>query len=358
MEKLLKYNNLLKKDNFLKGEYIEGIEPVLTVTADDGAVVTATNGSITLTNTTVSGQCSFSLSNSGIWSISATLNGQSAGTKTINVEDTKEVSLLIISSILNDNTWDTISQVSSLNQAANYWSIGDCKEITLNGTVGHCTFSNYTTYAFIIGINHNSSLEGNNRIHFQIGKTSLTNGTDITFIDEYYGTNGDEILSSSYFTMNTSRTNANGWVSSQMRVNICGVNLTNYTNTFIGIIPSELKNVLKPVTKYTDNTGNHSTTAENVTATTDYIFLLSEYEVMGSISYANSNESDKQQQYAYYVNNSKIKYSHSNTSVADIWWLRSPNSNATTTFVSTSSNGAPIYWYATRSLGFSPCFCV
>ena len=197
-----------------------------------------------------------------------------------------------------------------------------------------------------------------NRIHFQIGKTSLTNGTDITLTDEYYGTSGDEILLSNYFTMNASRTNTNGWISSQMRVNICGINLTNYTNTFIGVIPSELKNVLKSVTKYTDNVGNSSSAEENVTATIDYIFLLSEYEVMGSITYANSNEANKQQQYTYYSNNSKIKYSYLNTNTANIWWLRSPKSNAATTFITITSAGTLSYFYATRSLGFSPCFCV
>ena len=40
-----------------------------------------------------------------------------------------------------------------------------------------------------------------------------------------------------------------------------------------------------------DNTANGGgSTASYVTATTDYFFLLSEFEVFGSISYGNTNE--------------------------------------------------------------------
>ena len=50
---------------------------------------------------------------------------------------------------LNDNSWDVISKVSESGQAANYWSVGDRKEITLNGTVGTLSLSNTTLYVYI-----------------------------------------------------------------------------------------------------------------------------------------------------------------------------------------------------------------
>ena len=46
--------------------------------------------------------------------------------------------------VLNNNEWDVISDVASLSKGANYWAVGDCKEITLDGTVGALTLSNYT----------------------------------------------------------------------------------------------------------------------------------------------------------------------------------------------------------------------
>ena len=144
-----------------------------------------------------------------------------------------------------------------------------------------------------------------------------------------------------------------------MRKNICGTSLFSYPERIIAVIPAALRAVLKSVTKYTDNTGGGSTEASAVTATTDYFFLLSEYEVFGSISYANSNESSKQAQYAYYsAGNSKIKYKHNGTSTAARWWLRSPRADSSSNFVCVNANGTVISTNAYNSLGFAPGFCV
>ena len=119
---------------------------------------------------------------------------------------------------LDNYTWDEISQISSANLGESYFSVGDRKQITLNGTIGQLTLSNYSTYAFIIGFNHNSSREGSGRIHFQLAKTALSGGTDICFADGQYLKTG----SSAAFRMNTSSTNSGGWEDSYMRNNICG----------------------------------------------------------------------------------------------------------------------------------------
>ena len=258
--------------------------------------------------------------------------------------------------ILDETDWATIREVSDAGQGANYWSIGDRKAVTLNGTVGKLSLSNVTTYAFIIGFNHNASIEGANRIHFQLAKTALSGGTDVCFCDSSYNSN---VSTTGYFSMNSSRTNSGGWASSQMRTNICGTSLSSYSGTIIAVIPAALRAVLKSVTKYTDNTGGGSTAASAVTATTDYFFLLSEYEVFGSISYANSNESSKQAQYAYYsAGNSKIKYKHGDTTTAAFWWLRSPISGNSYRFVLVSTGGTGGSSAASKSLGFAPGFCV
>ena len=259
------------------------------------------------------------------------------------------------SPILNENEWDVISAVSTAGEGENYWSVGDCKEIILDGTVGHLTLSNFTTCAFIIGFNHNSSVEGSGRIHFQLGKTALSGGTDIALCDSKVGTS---VSSTGYFSMNSSRTNSGGWASSQMRTNICGTSLSSYSGTIIAVIPAALRAVLKSVTKYTDNTGN-STEGSAITATTDYFFLLSEYEVFGSITYGNTKESSKQAQYAYYsAGNSKIKYNHSATSTAVLWWLRSPRASNSNGFVRVYTDGTVGSAAAYVSNGFAPGFCV
>ena len=49
-----------------------------------------------------------------------------------------------VSPILDENDWTTIREVSDAGQGSNYWSVGDRKEVTLNGTVGHLSLSALT----------------------------------------------------------------------------------------------------------------------------------------------------------------------------------------------------------------------
>ena len=255
---------------------------------------------------------------------------------------------------LNDYTWDEISQISSANLGESYFSVGDRKQITLNGTIGQLTFSNYSTYAFIIGFNHNSSREGSGRIHFQLAKTALSGGTDVCLIDGQYLNTG----SSAAFRMNTSNTNSGGWEDSYMRNNICGTSKSTTSGRIMGAIPAELRNALKSVTKYTNNNGSSSASSA-VTATTDYFFLLSEYEVFGNITFSNTYEANYQQQYAYYsAGNSKVKYRHNSTGSAALWWLRSPCAGASANFVRVRPDGTVTNSSANVSLGFAPGFCV
>lgn len=339
-----------------------GIAPQLVVTVSAGATVTATNGSKTISGTADStGVCTLTVPETGTWSVSATLGGQTSDTKAVSITGSYAVALLFVSSTLNNNDWSAIKSVSDAGQGANYWSIGDRKAVTLNGTVGQLSLSNYTTYAFIIGFNHNASVEGTNRIHFQLAKTALSGGKDVCFCDNQYGPDsGWSSPGAGYFVMNASNTNSGGWKSSQMRTNICGTSLSSYSGTIIAVIPAALRAVLKSVTKYTDNTANSGgSTASYVTATTDYFFLLSEFEVFGSISYGNANEKNKQAQYAYYsAGNSKIKYKHNGTSTDAYWWLRSPYASNSGIFVGVGAGGTVGNGYASFSLGFAPGFCV
>lgn len=339
-----------------------GIAPQLVVTVSAGATVTATNGSKTISGTADStGVCTLTVPETGTWSVSATLGGQTSNTKTVSITDSYAVALSFVSSTLNNNEWNVIKSVSDAGQGANYWSIGDRKAVTLNGTVGNLSLSNYMTYAFIIGFNHNASVEGTNRIHFQLAKTELSDGTDVCFCDNQYGPdNGYPSPGAGYFVMNASSTNSGGWKSSQMRTNICGTSLSSYSGTIISVIPAALRAVLKPVTKYTDNTANGGgSTASYVTATTEYFFLLSEFEVFGSITYGNTSEKNKQAQYAYYsAGNSKIKYKHNGTSTIAEWWLRSPHASRPGLFVIVSAGGTINQTSAWASLGFAPGFCV
>ena len=331
----------------------------ITVNVDSGASVTLKKGGTTIATKTSNGTAVFTVTETGAYTVTATKNGQATSGSVNVVSGTTSYSLTLsfVSSTLNNNEWSVIKSVSDAGQGANYWSIGDRKAVTLNGTVGKLSLSNVTTYAFIIGFNHNASVEGSNRIHFQLAKTALSGGTDVCLCDSSYNST---VSTTGYFSMNSSRTNSGGWASSQMRTNICGTSLSSYSGTIIAVIPAALRAVLKSVTKYTDNTANGGgSTASYVTATTDYFFLLSEFEVFGSISYGNTNEKNKQAQYAYYsAGNSKIKYKHDGTSTAAFWWLRSPGASDSGRFVVVDADGTVYRSNARYSLGFAPGFCV
>ena len=333
----------------------------ITVNVDSGASVTLEKGGTTIATKTSNGTAVFTVTETGEYTVTATKNGQttSGSVNVVSSTTSYALTLFFASSTLNNNEWSVIKSVSDAGQGENYWSIGDRKEVTLNGTVGHLTLSNYKTYAFIIGFNHNQELEGTNRIHFQLAKTALSGGTDVCFCDNKYGPDSNwENPGAGYFVMNESNTNSGGWKSSQMRTKICGTSLSSYSGTIIAVIPEALRAVLKSVTKYTDNVGK-SSDASAVTATTDYFFLLAEFEVFGSTSYVNMNEKNKQAQYAYYsAGNSKKKYKHNGTRTAAFWWSRSPSRSNSTDFMHIVTDGRVSIGDARYSLGFAPGFCV
>lgn len=265
---------------------------------------------------------------------------------------TQSITVTAISSTLNSNSWATIKAVSDAGKGDNYWDVGDTKIITINGTVQGFTFSNLYISVFILGFNHNSSWDGSNRIHFQIGKIS---NKLVGLCDSNYGS-----YVSSGFCMNTSRTNSGGWSNSHMRKTVLGNSGTPSSppaNSLLAALPADLRAVMKSVYKYTDNTGGGSDTASYVTATTDYLFLLAEFEYHGKRTYANSAEQNYQKQYDYYkAGNSKVHYRHDNTGSAVYAWTRSARSSASGHFCLVSTDGTPTGTGADASRALAPGF--
>ena len=279
-----------------------------------------------------------------------------AGNNTITVSyseggvtktDTQAITVTTISNTLNSNSWATIKAVSDAGQGDNYWDVGDTKQITINGKVGNTNISNLAINVFIIGFNHNASREGSNRIHFKIGKIG---NTQVGLCDSEYG---NYTSTSGAFTMNTSNTNSGGWANSHMRKTVLGSDASPTSpraNTLLAALPADLRAVMKPITKYSDNTGGGNNTASYVTSTTDYLPLLSEFEYHGTRTYANSAEQNFQQQYAYYqAGNSKVHYKHNATGTAAAAWCRSVNAAGTTTFCLVGTDGNAHYTNAYSS---------
>lgn len=296
----------------------------VTVTRSGTGAVSATSSNTAVATVSVSGE-TITVTAKANGSATITVNVAADGNYNAPASKTFAVSVTLVSKTLNDNSWATIKSVSDAGQGANYWAVGDTKRITLNGKVGAYTFSNFNIDVFILGFNHNSSKEGSNRIHFQIGKVS---GKAVALCDSQYNGSG----SSAMFHMNSSDSNSGGWNGSYMRKTLLGNSNTpasTLENSLMAALPSDLLAVMKTVTKYTDNTGGGSNSSGNVTATADYLFLLAEFEVFGTRYWANQYEQNSQKQYDYYkAGNSRVAYNHSAVSTAVWWWLRSATPTA------------------------------
>lgn len=326
----------------------------ITVTRPGSGTVTASSDNTNIATVSVSGT-----------TITVTAKATGSATITVSVgadtnytapsSKTFTVAVTLVSKTLSSNSWAVIKAVSDAGQGANYWSVGDTKRITLNGKVGAYTFSNFNVDVFILGFNHNSSKEGSNRIHFQIGKVS---GKAVALCDSQYNGSG----SSAMFHMNSSDSNSGGWNGSYMRKTLLGNSNTpasTLENSLMAALPSDLLAVMKTVTKYTDNTGDGSNSSGNVTSTTDYLFLLAEFEVFGTRYYANQYEQNSQKQYEYYkAGNSRVAYNHSAVSTAVWWWLRSAYYYDSNIFCGVYTDGSYDYGSAYYSAGLRPGFAV
>ena len=269
---------------------------------------------------------------------------------------------------LNGTTYAVATQYSSIDLSSEaglllqrtragthtqYYNVGDYFEIKLNGKLSDgLTMNNETYRAVIVGFDHNKDLETGGQYSTTLALCQDTSGTQIAFVDSKVIT---DVSSGSYFAHHLkSETNAGGWSASNIRNSI----MPNFFNA----LPTAWQNVIGTVTKYTDNVANGSTSEANVTATSEKLFLPSEYEISTFKDYSNSGESSKQQRYSYFNNwrtDSTLfaRKRHNNVKTNVSWWTRSPYPSKTNQWASIVTN----YLQNTngyRSLGIVPFFNV
>lgn len=263
-------------------------------------------------------------------------------------------------SILDSCSWNFIRWASDEGIADLIWSVGDRKSVSI-GAFGN-RGSQYqinpgVCYCYILEFDHNASVEGTNRIHFEFGFNTVSEGTHIAFTGGDYSLSYPDTSTVYLPRMNLTNSNSGGWKSSTMRTGT----LNGTTRSFASAAPNDLKNVIKPTTKYTDNVGNGSgSVASNVSSTVDSFFILNVVEVYGTTHYINRYEANYTKQYQYYKNgNSMVHYRSDKTTEAAYTWTRSPIRDSATDFV--CKGGAEGYYgfmdaYTCR--GIAPAFCV
>lgn len=209
-----------------------------------------------------------------------------------------------------DNTWAQIIAACQRGTVLETWAVGNQKTMTIGGT----------DYTFdIIGKYHDDYADGS-------GKAPLT-----LQMHDCYGTT---------YAMNSSNTNAGGWASCAMR--------NTHLPAILALMPTEVQNSIREVNKLT-SAGNESTT---INTTADKLFLLSEIEIFGSVSYSKSGEGT---QYDYYkAGNSKVKNRNGG---AAYWNERSPLKDGSTQFCMVSNTGTADYGGASSAAGVAFGFC-
>ena len=359
-----------------------GPELQIIVNVTSGATVTATKGSLSVSGTSVNGTCTLVVPEAGTWSVKATLNGQISGTKSVSFVDIYDVELTFFSATITvtvdsgasvtlkkdgatidtktstgtvvftvyetgsyiveatkngqttsgsvnvvsgttsyavtlnflkdkfaDNDWTSIIAACHSGSVPSTWVVGNSKTMTINGE----------SYQIdIIGKNHDTYTAG--------GKAPLT-----FQMHDCYGETKN---------MNSSNTNRGGWTSCAMR--------STHLPAILALMPTEVQNGIREVNKLT-SAGNKSST---INTTADKLFLLSEIEIFGSVSYSKSGEGT---QYDYYkAGNSKVK--NRNGSAA-AWWERSPRGSNTAYFCLVNNNGDAYDRDASSALGVAFGFC-
>ena len=212
--------------------------------------------------------------------------------------------------VFANNTWEQIIAACHNNDVPETWKVADQKSMTIGGV----------DYLIdIIGKNHDDYSDGS-------GKAPLT-----FQLHDCYGKQ----------RMNNSNTNIGGWTSCAMR--------NTHLPAILSLMPTEVQNGIREVNKLT-SAGSQSAT---INTTADKLFLLSEIEIFGSVSYSKSGEGT---QYDYYkAGNSRVKKFNGS---AISWWERSPHGSTSTPFCCVYINGGTAtYGYASNALGVAFCFC-
>jgi len=323
--------------------------------------------------------------------------GNGTATITVNVAENSNylsgsaslsVSVSLVSTTLNSNSWSTISQIAQAGTASNYWSVGDCKEITLNGKIGDIlTLSNTKLCVFILDFNHLMNGTAENNIIFGGFKTTLMNGIDVALCDSNVisfnnRTDGTLMLNINH----SSNSNYGGWKGCDFRYDILGATsrppseynvkktsscigydatadtLTNpKADTLLAALPSDLRSNMRLWKRWVDAVGGTTEADANIQVTHDAITLLAEPEIFPTKKSANQYEYNYNAQMMYYANsNSRIKKSHSDTSTAVNWWESSVKIGqagyGNTDFCNIAYGGQNNYFGVCYAAGLAPAF--
>ena len=283
----------------------------ITVTVDSGASVSLQKDGTTIQTKTSTGTVVFTVTETGTYTIVATKNGQTTSGSVNVVSGTTSYALALsfLKDNFADNDWSAIIAACDSGSVPSTWVVGNSKTMTINDV---------SYQVDIIGKNHDTYAAG--------GTAPLT----FQLHDCYADTKA----------MNSSNTNSGGWTSCAMR--------QTHLPAILALMPTEVQNGIREVNKLT-SAGRKSST---INTTADKLFLLSEIEIFGSVTYSKSGEGT---QYDYYkAGNSKVKNWRGSPAA---WWERSPGARSSNLFCLVTGNGIANIDNANNADGVAFGFC-
>lgn len=278
------------------GKIIEGGEAEVTIVPNEGYVLPSSISVVGASNEYDDSTGVVSLSNP-------------TGDVTVSAECPVDVD-----PVLANNSWETIRAVCEAGDAANYWAVGDTKNVTGG--------DNSVRPVAIVDM---SGLYGKHVV-FQFMKLT----------EDAYVWDADNI---------------NDYSASDM----VGL-LAPSGNAYVALVDSDLSAQLTDTTVKVAKGGNDSTLVD----VAQKLFLPAEKEISASASQAVSAESSALTTFAYWVAHSSADdrkmYKPSDSSNASSWWLRSPYSGNTRGVCVVNYDGNLGYNGASNSFRVAPCF--
>lgn len=332
----------------------------LIITTDEttlyGKEVTATYSSSTVNGTFNSiGSATLQIPWIGETTIAST-DGTDTATSKVTISSygesyNKELSFLKIVTFADGTDEEILAMVQAhyndkIN-IADYWTVGDTRNVALSSmsVTGVDESHRAQTVQLVIGDFEHDDLVTSINGHTKAAITLLQKDCLMDASNATNPTNGPGNTENGY--MNSSNTNSGGWKSCARR--------TWCNNVYFSALPSVWKSMVKTVNKKSGTGGGSSSGTE---ITQDKIFLASEIEIFGSITYSVSGEGT---QYQYYKNATANRYKMpkwGSSNVSNIYWERSPRSDNTTYFCSVNTNGNAYINNASYVYGVAPCLCI
>ena len=219
---------------------------------------------------------------------------------------------------MEDCSWPMLQQLAAAGTLGNYYSVGDTKTLELSG---------------------------GERVVMELASINDGEGT----AGAYYPRGTADFISKDCMLttrqMNVSNTNSGGWPSCKMR--------TDLNNVVYDLLPQAVKDAIVEKTHKSSAGGQSTTLVEH----SDKLWLPTEWEVFGSITYAAGTENGNvNKHYAVFDSaGDRIKHLGTGGSAAS-WWECSPHVSSSTYFCGVNTSGGASYGSASSSDGVPLCF--